>query len=79
MGLSDSKKRKLSSNYVPTKLFLVTYNYYEWLENEESTDITTKSYLQSLPSLEGDQEEVKEGTGSGLKKSGKKIKNLGSK
>ena len=79
MGLSDSKKRKLSSNYVPTKLFLETYNYYEWLENEESTDITTKSYLQSLPSLEGDQEEVKEGTGSGLKKSGKKIKNLGSK
>ena len=63
MGLSDSKKRTLCSNYVPTKLFLETYNYYEWLENEESTDIATKSYLQSIPSPEDDQEEVKEGTG----------------
>ena len=74
MTLSDAKKRKLSNKYAPANLFLKTYNYDVWFENEKLTD-TRKSEkladttggkestdLRSVLPLEGD-EEVKEWKG----------------
>ena len=56
-ALSDAQKRKLGNKYDPINLFLETYNYDNWFENEESVD------LSDMPPLEGDEEEVKEGKG----------------
>ena len=54
MGLSDAKKkRNLVSKYDPTNLFLETYNYDIWFENEDSTDIKIKSNLPTILALEG--------------------------
>ena len=52
------KKEKIEHKYDSTKLFLETYNYDDWLENEESSD-TNKIDLPPMPPLEGGDEEVK--------------------
>ena len=66
MALSDAKKRKLGSKDYTTNLFLETYNYV-WFENEESADTTKggeeeSADLPPIPPLQGD-EEVKERKG----------------
>ena len=59
----------MEHKYDPTNLFLETYNYGPWFENEEATDTTRKSDkeefvdLSDMPLLEGHEEEVKEGNG----------------
>ena len=64
----DAKRNKMKHKYEPKKLFLETYNYDVWFENQESSDTKRKSDkeesvdLSYMPSLEGD-EEVKEGKG----------------
>ena len=67
--LSDAKKRKLGNKYGPINLFIETYNYDVWFENEESTDTTSRKSdkhksadLSDMPPLEG-AEEIKEGKG----------------
>ena len=47
--LSDAKKRKLSSKYDPINLFLETYKYDVWMENEESTDTTSRKNDKDVP------------------------------
>ena len=64
MAFSDSKKINLGNKFDPINLFLETYDYVNWFENEESAD-TTKigekfTHLPPSPALEGDGEEVKE-------------------
>ena len=49
----------MGNKYDPIYLFLETYNYDVWLENEESTDKEESTDLSPMPALEGD--EVKEG------------------
>ena len=44
------------------ELFLETYNYGDWLENEELTDKEESVGAFGMPPLEGD-EDVKEGKG----------------
>ena len=52
MALPDAKKLKLDNKYGPTALSLDTYEYNEWLENEESTDLPPMSLLRgSLASM----------------------------
>ena len=46
-ALSDIKKRK-SNKYDPINLFLETYNYYVWFENEESADMTRRNKKISI-------------------------------
>ena len=65
--LLQIKKKKLSNKYDPITLFIETYNYDVWFENEESSD--TRKYdkeesvnLSDMPPLEDDGE-VKEGKG----------------
>ena len=66
--LLQIKKKKLSNKYDPITLFIETYNYDVWFENEESTDTTRKCdkeesvNLSDMPPLEDDGE-VKEGKG----------------
>ena len=64
-ALSDIKKRKLSNKYDPINLFLETYNYYVWFENEESADtqeeIKKSLYLPDMAPV--DDEEVKKEKG----------------
>ena len=68
-ALSDTQKRELGNKYDPIDLFLGTYNYDVWFENEESAETTRKCDkkesvdLSDMPPLEGDEEEVKEGKG----------------
>ena len=57
--LSDAKRKNIELKYDPTSLFLKTYNYDLWLENEELTDKEESVDLSEMTSLEGD-EEVKE-------------------
>ena len=38
--LSDAQKRNLVNKYDPINLFLDTYDYNVWFENEKSTDTT---------------------------------------
>ena len=67
-AVSDAQKRNLGNKYDNINLFLETYNYV-WFENEESADMTRKSDkkesvdLSDMPPLQGDEEEVKEGKG----------------
>ena len=58
-----AERNKMESKYKPKKLFLETYNYDGWSENEESTDIKEFLDLSDMPPLDGDEEEVKEGKG----------------
>ena len=76
--LPDAKRNKMEHQYGPKKLFLETYDYGVWSENEKSSDTTRKSdkeessdttktdekstYLPPMPPLKGN-EEVKEGKG----------------
>ena len=46
-ALSNAAKGKLGNNYDPDNLFLETYNYDAWFENEESID--TKKLMKNLP------------------------------
>ena len=39
--LSDAQKRNLGNKYDPINLFLDTYDYNVWFENEKSTDTTS--------------------------------------
>ena len=66
MIFSGSKKRKLGDEYVPEKLFFQGYDYSVWSQNkkessdkEESTDKGELTDIQTMPLLEGDEEEVK--------------------
>ena len=59
-------KKELGNKYNPTNLFLETYNYNVWLENEELTDTTSEKSCkeESVDSsdtspLEDDEEELK--------------------
>ena len=69
--VTDAKINTMELKYDPDNLFCETYNYDDWFENEESTDITRESDKEEsdMPPLEGDEIEVKE----------KRIKNLNSK
>ena len=64
--LPDAKRKTVESKYDPDKLFLKTYNYDAWFENEDSSDkgeSTDEKGSIDLPppitALKGD--EVKEG------------------
>ena len=63
-AVSDGKKGKLGNKYDPINLFLETYNYNVWFENEESSDATKtdekSTDLPPMPPLESDEEEAKE-------------------
>ena len=63
-AVSDGKKGKLGNKYDPINLFLETYNYNVWFENEELSDATKtdekSTDLPPMPPLESDEEEVKE-------------------
>ena len=59
-------KKELGSKYNPTNLFLETYNYNVWLENEELTDTTSEKSCKEesvdssdMSPLEDDEEELK--------------------
>ena len=59
-------KKDLGNKYNSTNLFLETYNYNVWLENEELTNTTSeKSYkeesvdLSDMSPLEDDEEKLK--------------------
>ena len=59
----------MKRKYDPTKLFLQKYNYDAWFKNEElidkeeSSDKEESTDLPPMPSLEGHEEEAKEGKG----------------
>ena len=57
--LSDAKRKDIELKYDLTNLFLKTYNYELWFENEESTDREESLDLSDMPPLEGNEEEVK--------------------
>ena len=57
--LSDAKRKDIELKYDPTNLFLKTYNYELWFENEETTDREESLDLSDMPPLEGNEEEVK--------------------
>ena len=65
--LSDNKRKKIESKYDPKDLFLDGYDYSMWSENEEEltdkewTDKEESEDLLSIPLLEANEEEVKEG------------------
>ena len=63
-AVSDGKKGKLGNKYDPINLFLETYNYNVWFENEELSDATKtdekSTDLPPMPPLESDEEEAKE-------------------
>ena len=59
-------KKELGNKYNPTNLFLETYNYNVWLENEELTDTTSEKSCKEesvdssdMSPLEDDEEELK--------------------
>ena len=59
-------KKELGNKYNPTNLFLETYNYNVWLENEELTDTTSEKSCKEesvdssdMSPLEDDGEELK--------------------
>ena len=75
-ALSDAQKRKLDDKYDPINLFLETYNYNiwfenekesidkeEWIDKEESIDKAESTDVPPMPPLEGDEEEVRKGKG----------------
>ena len=59
----------MDPKYDPESLFLKTYNFDSWFENEESTDKEESIYkeesthAQPMPPLESDEQEVKGGKG----------------
>ena len=68
MTLSDTWKKELVNKFDSINLFLETYNYDSWFENEVSDDTTSRKKdkeesidLSDIPPPEGDEEEVKEG------------------
>ena len=61
--LSDAKINKMHPKYDPESLFVKTYNYDAWSENEELTDKEESVDSSDMPPLEDDEEEVKEGKG----------------
>ena len=61
--LSDAKGKPIELKYDTTNLFLNTYNYNLWFENEELTDREKSVDLSDMPLIEGDKEEIKEGKG----------------
>ena len=56
-------KKNIELKYDLINLFLETYNYDLWFENEELTDWEKSVDLSDIPPLEGVEEEVKEGKG----------------
>ena len=59
-------KKELGNKCNPTNLFLETYNYNVWLENEELTDTTSEKSCKEesvessdMSPLEDDEEELK--------------------
>ena len=67
--LSDARKRKLGNKNDPINLFLETYNYDVWCENEKMTDTSPRKSgkdesvnLSGMSTLEGD-EKVKQSKG----------------
>ena len=60
--LPNAKREELGNKYDPANLFLETYNYDPWFQNEELSDTTIKSGkeesidLSDMPPLEGDEE-----------------------
>ena len=56
-------KKNIELKYDLINLFLETYNYDLWFENEEPTDWEKSVDLSDIPPLEGVEEEVKEGKG----------------
>ena len=61
--LSDAKINKMHLKYDPESLFVKTYNYDAWSENEELTDKEESVDSSDMPPLEDDEEEVKDGKG----------------
>ena len=65
--LSDNKRNNIESKHDPKDLFLDGYDYSAWSENEEEltdkewTDKEESEDLLSIPLLEANEEEVKEG------------------
>ena len=55
--------KNIELKYDPTNLFLKTYNFDPWFENEESTNREEFVDLSDMQPLEGDEKEVKEGKG----------------
>ena len=53
----------MGDKYDPINLYLETYSYGGWYENEELTDKKESVDLCDMPTLEGDEEEIKEGKG----------------
>ena len=60
--LPNAKREELGNKYDPANLFLETYNYDPWFQNEELSDTTIKSGkeesidLSDMPPLEDDEE-----------------------
>ena len=54
-------RKNIDLKYDPNSLFLKTYNYDPWFENEESTNRKESVVLSHIPLLEVDK--VKEGKG----------------
>ena len=53
----------MGDKYKSKELLLETYNYDDWSDKEELTDKEKSVDLSDMAPLEGDREEVKEGTG----------------
>ena len=53
----------MGDKYKPKELLLEIYNYDDWSDKEELTDKEKSVDLSDMAPLEGDKEEVKEGTG----------------
>ena len=67
-AFSNAKKGKSGNKYDPIILFLKTYNYNIWFENQKSTDTTSRKSnkdesvdLSDMSPLEGDEEQIKKG------------------
>ena len=61
MTLSNANKIKLGDIYDPEKLFLKGYDYSVQSENKEELTDKKELTVPTMPPLEGDEEEVKEG------------------
>ena len=65
--LSDAQERELHDKYDPINLFLETYNYNIWFENEEELidkkmiDREELTDVPPMPPLEGDEDKVRDG------------------
>ena len=53
----------MNPKYNPKAIFISNYDYNVWLENEELTDKEESSDVPPISSLEGNEEEEKEGKG----------------